>query len=320
MSTLRERPANCSGPLDLNSTKFALSSSISTVVYTLLQNPCAIMAPRKKPFQPSLHSFWGHSSASSLPPNTPMPPPTLAPKLPSPVQSSLLNVGMRVRKAVPEGYKTKLLPSPSKPIPDFAAFDVFGAPSQTPAPIQMQTDPFPTTFTSRPAELVPYSGIERIGGLTRQPMSSFIDEGYVSLPASQEPLSQQPFTPSNKRRLAADFEADDEESSSPQIPSSPTRFHNTNLVFAPLIFSDAPDFADVPVSPRSTAASLNGRAGVEVNSTRLKATPRSRRKRADTLGDEENCMQVDGNDFEEASFLRRLSEDEADGDLAMAGF
>jgi len=50
---------------------------------------------------------------------------SLAPTLPGPLQTGLLNVGMRVRKAVPEGYKTQKLlsglPSITKSTPTFHA-------------------------------------------------------------------------------------------------------------------------------------------------------------------------------------------------------
>ncbi|KAI7232013.1 hypothetical protein KC330_g6134 [Hortaea werneckii] len=80
---------------------------------------------RKRPFQPSITSYFdqraGPSSsapaaaaASSTNPRRPTPenawdaysPPILSPPVPEETQASLLSVGMRVRKSVPEGYKT----------------------------------------------------------------------------------------------------------------------------------------------------------------------------------------------------------------------
>ncbi|KAF4556106.1 Hypothetical protein D9617_1g079810 [Elsinoe fawcettii] len=73
---------------------------------------------RKKQFnpasQPSITSFFASSGSGNPTPSSAPDTPTrsgLSP-LPTQIQSSLLNVGMRVRKSVPEGYKThKTLPS-----------------------------------------------------------------------------------------------------------------------------------------------------------------------------------------------------------------
>ncbi|KAI7365626.1 hypothetical protein KC354_g4749 [Hortaea werneckii] len=75
---------------------------------------------RKRPFQPSITSYFdqraGPSSSSvssttsrrSTPENAwdAYSPPILSPPVPEETQASLLSVGMRVRKSVPEGYKT----------------------------------------------------------------------------------------------------------------------------------------------------------------------------------------------------------------------
>ncbi|KAI7666827.1 hypothetical protein D0864_15370 [Hortaea werneckii] len=78
---------------------------------------------RKRPFQPSITSYFdqrpGPSSsapATSASTNSRLPtthnawdaysPPILSPPVPEETQASLLSVGMRVRKSVPEGYKT----------------------------------------------------------------------------------------------------------------------------------------------------------------------------------------------------------------------
>lgn len=59
----------------------------------------------KRPFQPSISSYFGHPTNDSGPtPAAQMSTPNYA--LTTAIQSSLLNVGMRVRKSVPEGYQT----------------------------------------------------------------------------------------------------------------------------------------------------------------------------------------------------------------------
>ncbi|KAL9063980.1 MAG: hypothetical protein Q9161_009158 [Pseudevernia consocians] len=59
----------------------------------------------KRPFQPSISSYFGHPTSDSGPTlGAQMSIPSYA--LTTAIQSSLLNVGMRVRKSVPEGYQT----------------------------------------------------------------------------------------------------------------------------------------------------------------------------------------------------------------------
>lgn len=76
---------------------------------------------------------------------------TLSPPIPDQVQSLLINVGMRVRKSVPEGYKThKTIPQepttqPQRPPPSSA----------------------PASYM-RAGELQPFCGLHTIGGITSQ--------------------------------------------------------------------------------------------------------------------------------------------------------
>ena len=60
----------------------------------------------KRPFQPSISSYFGYPTCDGGPPPRAQ---TSTPSsaLPATVQSSLLNVGMRVRKSVAEGYQTQ---------------------------------------------------------------------------------------------------------------------------------------------------------------------------------------------------------------------
>ncbi|KAI4129217.1 MAG: hypothetical protein LQ338_002329 [Usnochroma carphineum] len=65
--------------------------------------------PPKRRFQPDIASYSTPNVPTADSPDTlrnwssPSPP-----KLPTAIQSSLLNVGMRIRKSVPEGYKTQI--------------------------------------------------------------------------------------------------------------------------------------------------------------------------------------------------------------------
>jgi hypothetical protein len=79
----------------------------------------------------------------------------MSPPLPAETQSSLLTVGMRVRKSVPEGYKThKTMPTEEFPFPSTAS--VSAAPATTSYNI------------ANPRELAPFCGLHKIGGLSSQ--------------------------------------------------------------------------------------------------------------------------------------------------------
>ena len=111
--------------------------------------------PRKRQFQPTIDSFfaradrdewlshaWQHESILQRVRNEP--------NLPSEVQASLLSVGMRIRKAVPEGYKTHKTSLFSDP---------------TPALPRTTSYAYQPTGPSRVAELTPFCGLHSIGGL-----------------------------------------------------------------------------------------------------------------------------------------------------------
>lgn len=187
--------------------------------------------------------------------------PVRQPLLPSSVQSNLLSVGMRIRKSVPEGYKTA---APS-------AFTLWT--DTTPPKSAAQT---PSRGACAQRELLPFCGINSVGGLDSQPAFR-IDEDDEDIPAldavpeltlSQESaVSTESSEPSRKRIL-------DEED-----------------------VDERPVLAwDGEVSPRSLAP-MGWRNG------RVMAIPRSRAKKTTGLKDlgQEN-MAMDG-DFEDADFL-----------------
>lgn len=83
------------------------------------------------------------------------------PELPAETQSNLLNVGMRVRKSVPEGYKTG----------SYSAFNLWAdsnesATNTTAVPIPGTQPPL---SVSGQRELLPFCGINKVGGLSSQP-------------------------------------------------------------------------------------------------------------------------------------------------------
>ncbi|KAL8930116.1 MAG: hypothetical protein Q9172_000201 [Xanthocarpia lactea] len=129
--------------------------------------------PAKRRFQTEITSYFNIHE-----PNTPTHPekaPTSSPGIPSAIQSLLLNVGMRVRKAVPEGYKTKSF--------------------NDDMPYITRDGRARASNCSGYAELVPYCGMVKIGGYDGRPLTPdidvspgmlFGDEAFESLPSSQE--------------------------------------------------------------------------------------------------------------------------------------
>ncbi|KAJ9155595.1 hypothetical protein NKR23_g1893 [Pleurostoma richardsiae] len=79
-----------------------------------------------------------------------------SPDLPASVQSNLLSVGMRVRKSVPEGYKTGSAYSGFSLWADAAASSHHNNNGGTPLSVA-------------PRELLPFCGIHKVGGLSAQP-------------------------------------------------------------------------------------------------------------------------------------------------------
>ncbi|KAM0714084.1 hypothetical protein Q7P37_011048 [Cladosporium fusiforme] len=116
---------------------------------------------RKRQYQPSISSFFqchGSTSAGSGSPSRVTSP--LSPPLPPETQSSLLSVGMRVRKSVPEGYKThKTMPVPEFPFPSTA-------------PTAALDQPRPSYNTSNSRELAPFCGLHKVGGFAAPPSSA----------------------------------------------------------------------------------------------------------------------------------------------------
>ncbi len=230
----------------------------------------------KRPFQPSISSYFGHVRDTDCHPATTQTS-TLSPILPPTIQSSLLNVGMRVRKSVPDGYKTKqkMFCDLSKP---------FGASTSK----SDQTRSASTSFNG----LLPYCGILKVGGHeSQQPVPEEADLPPLQydhddwgFPSSQESnvstisnssLITPAYVPiatisSNKRRRE---DADEEDL----------------------------DLESQPVSPRSRPISHTRMPNL--NDIRPIALPKSRRKVSQAEEIKESEM-VDVGDFGEAEFLR----------------
>ncbi|KAI9802065.1 MAG: hypothetical protein M1833_001986 [Piccolia ochrophora] len=242
--------------------------------------------PSKRPYQPSIASFFARSdSAEACQGSAPRSRYNLSSSsVPSAIQSSLLNVGLRVRKSLADGYKTKQ----AHPL----------SPGSTRYDARIRS--------SRPAELTPYCGILDTGGhhshspnyttnsLDATPSSS--QETSTTVVEDYSDLATHPPGNQHKRPRAED-EADEER-------------HNIGDATAYSIFMDDLE----PVSPRSYPVSHTSMP--DLNRIRPMAHPKTRRKSRfpnvesgvdftdqENLGPPSRRMDTDP-DFEEAAFLR----------------
>lgn len=291
----------------------------------------AMSAPRTKrqftgaasdPAQQRITSFFNSASPSSpsssqhldVPPS---PPCINSPPLPATVQANLLSVGMRVRKSVPEGYKTG----------NYSAFSLFDE----------HTNTIPKTYStmvegrsranaiSTPRELLPFCGIHKVGGLDTQPehaspsiplsASSFSLQPLLSvnglpledvmtdnddvpgLTSSQDSLDSAP--PASPRSTRKRSYTEDEEL---EAPSTPGRLSVTSFDF-----NTWRDGFDGEVSPRTHLPSAS------TSNSRIMAVPRKMRSQgsAKRMRSQDNVMvfgDADMNDFGEADFLVRTGE------------
>ncbi|KAK3186798.1 hypothetical protein K4F52_004544 [Lecanicillium sp. MT-2017a] len=136
------------------------------------------------PAQRQITSFFGNQTELDVTPNEAL----RQPALPSNIQSNLLSVGMRVRKSVPEGYKTI----------GTSAFKLW-TDGTTPSQHKSAGS---SRVVSR--ELLPFCGINKVGGFESQPEipSSVFDDvpsedAVPELTMSQESVESN--GPSRKR-------------------------------------------------------------------------------------------------------------------------
>lgn len=209
------------------------------------------------------------------------------------VQANLLSVGMRIRKAVPEGYKSG----------SYSAFPLWEDKNNKNA---VPTGPTHDAGGSRVSasvlkELLPFCGINKIGGLDTQSFSAPADFAF-GLPVTRNPLDL----------LDHDLMADvpgltlSQESveSNGFMNSDATSARTRKRFFVDEEESEVPDrlgvmgWQDVEVSPQSLAP-------VDLGNGRRMAMPRKGGVRGKVVAGrtgQENRMAVD-NDFEEAAFL-----------------
>lgn len=121
---------------------------------------------RKKQYQPSIASYFDRQVPTTSPTTNGSRSAPLTLPLPPEVQSSLINVGMRVRKSVPEGYKTHKT----------MGKDAFPFPSS--APVLQVVSSAPRRSGRAAAneratrELTPFCGLHKVGGFSSHASSS----------------------------------------------------------------------------------------------------------------------------------------------------
>ncbi|KAL7925782.1 ribonucleotide reductase inhibitor domain-containing protein [Trichoderma austrokoningii] len=143
------------------------------------------------PAQRQITSFFAAQSPNDPPSSSSH----QAPSVPANVQANLLSVGMRVRKSVPEGYKTT---GPSA----FKLWTDTTRPGEVKAAAAAAAAKKPASAVSR--ELLPFCGINKVGGLDTQPEFVYDDvvpalDEIPELSMSQESADSTDGGPTRKR-------------------------------------------------------------------------------------------------------------------------
>lgn len=175
----------------------------------------------KRPYggsQPAITNYFPQTnSPNQVSPTTKPPAPSPSEReLPATVQANLLSVGMRVRKAVPEGYKTgdySAFTLFSDPCPPGSGGDVADGNNALGQKVRVGSRP-------RARELEPFCGILKVGGLAQQQLWRISEEGGeeeddVPVLSSQgstiSDVSVASSFRANKRRFEGEDEGEDED-------------------------------------------------------------------------------------------------------------
>ncbi|KAG5922378.1 hypothetical protein E4U42_005492 [Claviceps africana] len=231
------------------------------------------------PAQRQITSFFPPSSPSRTVQSTEPAPeaqaqPARQPLLPSSVQANLLSVGMRIRKSVPEGYKTC---APSA----FALWTDHSTPAASAPSLARRGAPS--------NELVPFCGINKIGGLGIQPNPARDDDSDY---ASDDQLH----LPYEDSVPELTLSQESVESTAPDPPSRKRLYTENELHEAPTMLARPRRGWDEEVSPRSFAPS-------EWRSSRVMAVPKPRVRKSVWLNGPGREGGDGDEDFEEAEFL-----------------
>lgn len=219
---------------------------------------------------------------------------SLSPPLPALVQSNLLSVGMRVRKAVPEGYKTGS---------GYGTFTLFSDTNMIskmgvsgPGQVQKRNNTGYNEANTR-KELTPFCGIMKVGGMAVQTSSSWANEDEVEDVPAEDDI---PFLSSQQSTISSSSIA-----SISNLTGSGTKRRFSEEETDEIWLDDRDRYQDVDleISPKSKPAYLQGGLG-----SRPLAMPKGRRKRYQGSGSskcdvgkgQENLNMMD---FEEAEFL-----------------
>jgi hypothetical protein len=155
---------------------------------------------------------------------------TVFPTVPGHVQADLLSVGMRVRKSVPEGYKTHKIGPLSLPSIQTTLSNGHSRTTTTTHTatitetysVKPPRDPVPDALQHQ-RELLPFCGLHKIGGYAEQPVTNghlygVATDGHGDKPVNLFPLPaeafNQPFPSSSQSSSSTD-----------SLPPNPTNAH-----------------------------------------------------------------------------------------------
>jgi hypothetical protein len=237
---------------------------------------------------------------------------TLAPQVPGPVQADLLQVGMRVRKSVSEGYKTHsnkmmALPSIQTTLSKPSASSTITMTLDVKAP----RGPVPDDVLHQ-RELLPFCGLHKIGGFAEQPTTNIhlYAGADTSRPANHFPLPAEAFSqPFHSSSQDSGYE-------SVYTNTNPAKrtwhdeddvrldMSNSNFFFSK---GRVVDVDEVPISPLSETPEHM------LPAVRQFKQPKSRRRVEEDIDmDGSRVVAGTARDFEEADFLNGV-------EVAMSG-
>lgn len=180
----------------------------------------------KRPFQPSISSRFGHSARDGGTPCGAPKIPTPVSALPTTIQSSLINVGMRVRKSVSEGYQTQRKLTCGVP----NAYNNFAWEHNSVTPSRDLSGPIPYGIRTSRSHRHPSPSEEDLPPLQ-------FDSDHWGSPSSQESKASSDSTPplvnvpvASSRKRCCEYEDDDlDVESEPGSPRSYPPFSHTRM-------------------------------------------------------------------------------------------
>jgi hypothetical protein len=320
----------------------------------------ALQHRSKRQFQPSITSFFAYAQADSdddsdedlrgFGPVTRQQQQFLAkrqlqqrdsvvPSVPGRVQADLLNVGMRVRKSVPEGYKTHKtmsLPSIQTTLAVAPSTSTRASTTSTMTTTEHNDKPprdaVPDDLQHQ-RELLPFCGLQKIGGFAEQPVTNV--HLYAGTTASGDrslnlfPLPAEAFTqPFSSQSSAGSSLSNSSLRPNPANPSKrswqdeddrPTKL-NTDFHFKiPVKVSED----EVPVSPLSESPPMSLSSAFPQTALRPFAQPKTRRGRivdVDGIVIKESDIEMDvENADHQGRVLAGSASDFSDADFLMGG-